>query len=188
MNKVDIKLINAFLERDRQNIKADLESYKDLYCAATSYNSSNIKHGHQRRINPNILKEFAQKVLEKETELENAKSFDDIYTIIKSCKIYKIGRLAIYDTAIRVAYLKGLEPTEVYLQQGASWGAHKLCIHGKSVNRDKFDDLGLKDFKIHEIECFLCIYHKCFDCLYIDSCPYIVTPTLFPTKKGICKR
>lgn len=77
MNKVDIKLINAFLERDRQNIKADLESYKDLYCAATSYNSSNIKHGHQRRINPNILKEFAQKVLEKETELENAKSFDD---------------------------------------------------------------------------------------------------------------
>ena len=34
MNKVDIKLINAFLERDRQNIKADLESYKDLYCAA----------------------------------------------------------------------------------------------------------------------------------------------------------
>lgn len=160
MNKVDIKLINAFLERDRQNIKADLESYKDLYCAATSYNSSNIKHGHQRRINPNILKEFAQKVLEKETELENAKSFDDIYTIIKSCKIYKIGRLAIYDTAIRIAYLKGLEPTEVYLQQGASWGAHKLCIHGKSVNRDKFDDLGLKDFKIHEIECFLCIYHK----------------------------
>lgn len=111
-----------------------------------------------------------------------------IYTIIKSCKIYKIGRLAIYDTAIRIAYLKGLEPTEVYLQQGASWGAHKLCIHGKSVNRDKFDDLGLKDFKIHEIECFLCIYHKCFDCLYIDSCPYIVTPTLFPTKKGICKR
>ena len=105
-----------------------------------------------------------------------------------SCKIYKIGRLAIYDTAIRIAYLKGLEPTEVYLQQGASWGAHKLCIHGKSVNRDKFDDLGLKDFKIHEIECFLCIYHKCFDCLYIDSCPYIVTPTLFPTKKGICKR
>ena len=98
--------------------------------------------------------------MEKETELENAKSFDDIYTIIKSCKIYKIGRLAIYDTAIRIAYLKGLEPTEVYLQQGASWGAHKLCIHGKSVNRDKFDDLGLKDFKIHEIECFLCIYHK----------------------------
>lgn len=116
MNKVDIKLINAFLERDRQNIKADLESYKDLYCAATSYNSSNIKHGHQRRINPNILKEFAQKVLEKETEPENAKSFDDIYTIIKSCKIYKIGRLAIYDTAIRIAYLKGLEPTEVYSQ------------------------------------------------------------------------
>ena len=46
-----------------------------------------------------------KKVLEKETELENAKSFDDIYTIIKSCKIYKIGRLAIYDTAIRIAYL-----------------------------------------------------------------------------------
>jgi len=34
----------------------------------------------------------------------------------------------------------------------------------------------------------LTITHKCFDCLYIDSCPYIVTPTLFPTKKGICKR
>ena len=82
MNKVDIKLINAFLERDRQNIKADLESYKDLYCAATSYNSSNIKHGHQRRINPNILKEFAQKVLEKETVSGSGKStlaFDTIF-------------------------------------------------------------------------------------------------------------
>ena len=66
MNKVNIKLINAFLERDRLNVRADLESYKDFYCAATSYNSSNIKHGHQRRINPNTLKEFAQKVLEKQ--------------------------------------------------------------------------------------------------------------------------
>lgn len=63
MNKVDIKLINAFLERDRQNIKADLESYKDLYCAATSYNSSNIKHGHQRRINPNIFRNSGKLLL-----------------------------------------------------------------------------------------------------------------------------
>ena len=90
MNKVDIKLINAFLERDRQNIKADLESYKDLYCAATSYNSSNIKHGHQRRINPNILKEFAQKVLEKETELENANVVTNTVGMFIGWAIWKI--------------------------------------------------------------------------------------------------
>ena len=132
MNKVDIKLINAFLERDRQNIKADLESYKDLYCAATSYNSSNIKHGHQRRINPNILKEFAQKVLEKETELENAKSFDDIYTIIKSCKIYNIGRLAIYDTAIRIAYLKGLK----YICNKGLVGGHINYVFMESLSTE----------------------------------------------------
>lgn len=31
---------------------------------------------------------------------------------------------------------------------------------------------------------FLCIYHKCFDCLYIDSCPYIVHLLYSQLKKG----
>ena len=57
---------------------------------------------------------------------------------------------------------------------------HNHIVYGDNKNQMLYED--------KEIECFLCIYHKCFDCLYIDSCPYIVTPTLFPTKKGICKR
>lgn len=160
MNMINKQLINAFLEHYRQNVKADLESYKDFYSVATSYNSSNIKHHHQRRINPNTLKEFARKVVEKEVELKNATSFDEIYKIIESCKIYKIGRLTIYDTAVRIAYLKGMEPTKVYLQQGSSWGAHKLGINGNFIPKSKFDKFGLKELTAHEIECFLCIYHK----------------------------
>ena len=73
--------------------------------------------------------------MEKETELENAKSFDDIYTIIKSCKIYKIGRLAIYDTAIRIAYLKGLEPTEVYCNKGLV-GGHINYVFMESLSTE----------------------------------------------------
>lgn len=40
MNEINIKLINAFLKRDRQRVNDKLDSYTDFYSAATSYNES----------------------------------------------------------------------------------------------------------------------------------------------------
>lgn len=187
MNKINEKLINAFLKRDRENVKNDLDSYKTIYSAARAENCYGIKHHHQRRINPSTLESFARKIQHKENELENTQSFNDIYKIIAGSQITGIGRLTIYDTAVRIAHLKGFKPDNVHLQQGASWGARKLDIHKKQEDKAIFNKLGLENLETHEIECFLCIYNKCLDCSFINSCLYIINP-LITSKKGICKR
>lgn len=160
MIKIDKEIISTFLERDRKNIENDLASYKDVYSAARAKNYQGKKHSHQYLIKPIILEDFAQRIVSKEVELQDANSFEEIYSIVQSCRIRGIGNLALYDTAVRIGYQLNKPPLNVYLHQGTRIGASKLGIHGNIIPKSEFDKFGLNELTAHEIECFLCIYRN----------------------------
>lgn len=153
-------LIQQFIKDDRKNIQDDLNNYTNLESAANGIDCNNRKHDHQRRIGPQVLADFAKGVSQQISKLHNVQSFEDIYDIINGCRINGIGKLAIYDTAVRIGNFRGIVPTKVYLQQGAKWGATALGVKGDIVPKDIFDSLGFEKLTAHEIECFLCLYHK----------------------------
>lgn len=158
--EIDKQVISTFLEQDRKNIENDLASFKNVYSAARAENYLGKKHSHQYLIKPIILEGFAQRIVEKEAELRNAKSFEEIYSIVQSCRIKGIGNLALYDTAVRIGHQLNKPPLNVYLHQGTRIGASKLGIHGNIIPKFEFDKFGLNELTAHEIECFLCIYRS----------------------------
>lgn len=155
-------LIDRFIQRDRPNIITDLTNYNDIRSAANAVGKNGKKHPHQYRISLSVLDSFSKQIMQFSDAFKKAKSFDDIYSLVMSCKIYKIGPLAIYDTAVRIGRLYNIEPQEIYLQQGAKLGAQALGINKKRALKQEFVAIN-KNFsklKAHEIECFLCIYKK----------------------------
>lgn len=156
------RLIDFFIQNERAGIERDLNNYKSIRMAANARGADNKKHSHQRRIKPVILKKFALEVESKATQLELAGSFEEIYEIVRSCKVQNIGPLAIYDTSVRIAHIFHHEPQDVYLQRGAAWGARALGIRGSRVPKREFVKINSKfeQLKPHEIECFLCLHHR----------------------------
>ena len=156
------RLIDFFIQNERAGIERDLNNYKSIRMAANARGVDDKKHSHQRRIKPVILKKFALEVKSKATQLEQAGSFEEIYAIVRSCKVQNIGPLAIYDTSVRIAHIFHHEPKDVYLQRGAAWGARALGIRGSRVPKQEFVKINSKfeQLKPHEIECFLCLHHR----------------------------
>lgn len=91
--EIDKQVISTFLEQDRKNIENDLASFKNVYSAARAEYYLGKKHSHQYLIKPIILEGFAQRIVEKEAELRNAKSFGEIYSIVQSCRIKELVTL-----------------------------------------------------------------------------------------------
>jgi len=126
--------------------------------------------GHQRRVGKNKCKEGGEKLLSDPfwLELENAKSFEDIFRVTEIVKVKtdRLGDLWSYDTAQRIALHKGWYPNEVYLQSGAKDGARVLVREGyiegfnvrgnRHINREHFPDI-LRELKPYLIENILCV-------------------------------
>lgn len=86
--------------------------------AATAKNFSNKKHDHQFRIPNATLDSFAVAIIDKIKQVKTAKSFDDLISIIESCKLKGIADLSIYDTAQRVGSYLRLYPEKIYMHSG----------------------------------------------------------------------
>lgn len=129
--------------------------------AATARNFTNQKHNHQFRIPPAILDRFAVSVLSKINQVKSSKSFDDLISIIDSCRIKGVGDITIYDTAQRIGGYLGLYPQKVYLHGGTRVGAEILIgkIKGKSISVSQLPTpFQSAAISAGEIEDILCIY------------------------------
>lgn len=109
----------------------ELTGIHDIYHCAYShyeYNGRFYKCSHQKRISNGLLKVFAKKVERKKMLIHNVADFNELYEHIESCRIRGIGRLTIYDCAIRIGYIlkPQILPTDVYLNAGAFKGAQAL--------------------------------------------------------------
>ena len=75
-----------------------------------------------------------------------------------------IGQLYCYDTALRIAAYRRLEPKRIYLHAGARVGAQALDRHFASAQSLAIEQIPepLRDRPPHEIENVLCIYRDIF--------------------------
>ena len=88
------------------------------------------KADHQRRLINANLDKAETRLLEAEKELRKAKSFSEIHQAVTDALLYAtgLGPMYAYDTALRIAALKGEGslPAEVYLIAGAKDGAKEI--------------------------------------------------------------
>jgi hypothetical protein len=119
------------------------------------------RHDHQRRIPAQSLAAFGRRLVEHEADIRAIRTFSDLHTLITqlSANIYRIGPLAVYDTATRIGAKLNLLPKEIYLHAGTRKGAEALGIDSKlesvsaSILPPEFNRLTPS-----EIEDVLCMY------------------------------
>jgi hypothetical protein len=98
-------------------------------------------------------------------ELRSASTFAEIHSIVgrEILDIHRVGELAVYDTALRIAAWRRLEPEVVYLHRGTRDGAKAL---GLDVRRSFIPIIELpaafRSLRPYEIEDVLCLYKDVF--------------------------
>lgn len=163
-------LVRSYQINDRPHIQEGLDFYRNLPSltdvirnAAVAIGSDGKRHGHQWRLKKEVLVFVGQCLVRKEVEIAACKDFDKLVGIVESCKIRGFGKLAIYDTALRISVRLGLSPDKVYLHSGTLIGAKRL---GLDVSRGYVMPEELPEpiwvLTPDEIEDFLCIYKNKF--------------------------
>jgi hypothetical protein len=104
-------------------------------------------------------------LLRAHSRLATATSFDALLKIVEDeiGPIHKIGKLTVYDTALRIAAWRGLEPEAIYLHAGTRVGAKALGLaHHEGPVALKQLPAPLRRLSPREIEDVLCIYKDLF--------------------------
>jgi hypothetical protein len=130
--------------------------------AAKSENSRGMRYSHQRRITRKAIQEANKLLLEKHDELQQCKSFHELWLLIRKTlePAVGIGELYIYDTALRIGAYLNLLPNRVYLHAGTRAGANAFGFVTRQkewLNPDELPNI-LRGLPAHEIEDILCIY------------------------------
>lgn len=139
--------------RDLPTLEGSIET------AAMARLRNGKRHSHQRRIPRAVLENVKNNLLQRQDELERAANFDDIYRIVKECRVSGFGELAIYDTALRIGVRLGKLPNSVYLHAGTRKGLKALGLDAgrKSIELAELPR-PLRELPASAVEDFLCIY------------------------------
>lgn len=140
-----------------------------VYQAATARDDCGVKHRHQHRIPNTTLENFALILINNQCSISTL-SFDDLHEsirrIVQVNNIKRIGKLAIYDTAMRIGGYLTLKPDKIYLHQGTKTGLANLLkktIHTSTYDLSKLPKIFRnEDVTCAEAEDILCIYKDRF--------------------------
>ena len=146
---------------DQENLKDAIEA------AAKAVNEYGKIHFHQRRVAKTDLMAFAEKLETFENELAQAKSFDEIYKIVKNTNQNGINEITVFDTAFRIGSYLNLFPDKIYLTSGTRIGAEHLLGKLGNVNTllptDFPSPFQRKDLSIADIEDILYVCKNEFE-------------------------
>lgn len=84
------------------------------------------KEGNTRGVSKEISKLVRNNLITRFNDIMTATTFDQILQIVTKCKVKGFGELSIYDTSIRIAKFKDIEPDKVYLHAGTRKGFEVL--------------------------------------------------------------
>lgn len=116
---------------------------------------------HQTRMQQPLLARCAAALRRRRGPLENAPTFAALHEVVDQAigGLRGVGRLCVYDTALRIGAHRGLVPDVVHLHAGARDGALALGFPG-SLRTLALADLpgALAAVQGHEAEDILCIY------------------------------
>ena len=159
-------LVREYKARFRPGAREMVEYYSALPSledairrAALAIRADGKRESHQRRIPGAVLQEFARRVLRRKGQIARCREFGQIIEIIGHCKVSGIGKLTMYDTALRIGAALRVAPSVVYLHAGTRIGARKLGLDATGECID-IEDLPepLGELEPREAEDFLCIY------------------------------
>ena len=135
--------------------------------AAKSVDENDKLHFHQRRVEKQELQSFAERLIEKENNIDSAGTFDELYAIIDSEKKEYITDLTVYDVAQRIGAFKKIYADKIYLQSGTKVGAENLLGNLSNAKFLMREDLPLPfqrpDFTLADIEEILFQYKDEFE-------------------------
>jgi len=131
---------------------------------AIDFNGKRLSH--QRRLKIQVLETMAKKLLNRKQDFINSTCFDEIYAIVNEERIFGFGKLAIYDTSLRISAYQNIEPDSVYLHAGTKKGAKNIGVNTFGKKQLKLNDLPLEFQKAinnnsigyKHIEDILCIF------------------------------
>lgn len=138
-----------------------LSSLEQTISKATRAEGENGKLAHQRRIPPRVLGKAASALQEIREEIRKCGTFEQLQGLIERRigGIKGIGKLMIYDTALRIGAKQRHYPQYVHLHAGTRGGAKALgldsskeYLHVREVPKE------FRRLKPHQIEDCLCIY------------------------------
>ena len=161
-------IVNDYVQHYRKRAAEELNFYRSIESlsevirvAANAVTADSKRHDHQRRIPGGALARFARALLAIEDRIETAKSFSTLHNVIKDAasELKHIGRLTVYDTALRIGIKLGLDPDHVYLHAGTREGAKFFNVDTKEEHLPKSSfPVELDKLEPYEIEDLLCIY------------------------------
>jgi hypothetical protein len=133
--------------------------------AVRSLDKNGKKQSHQKRLKNSVLSEFGHIVIVSEKEkINNAKTFDELYKIIKRNKIDGVGEMLEYDVSIRIGCYLQIYPERIYLHTGTRKGIENL--YGHKINKNYLyknelpDPFNNCDLTPGQLEDFFCIYKE----------------------------
>jgi hypothetical protein len=115
---------------------------------------------HQRRVPQAVLDEWTKALRAASAQMQRAKWFDDLHQILAGIgyDLVGIGKLTVYDTALRIGAFLRLEPDRVYLHAGTQQGARALGLRGRGALEVSALPAQFHLLTPAEIEDVLCIY------------------------------
>ena len=129
------------------------------------------KEGNTRGVSKEISKLVRNNLITRFNDIMTATTFDQILQIVTECKVKGFGELSIYDTSIRIAKFKDIEPDKVYLHAGARKGFEVLEEKGyipegaskkKFLTKDELPKEFQENLKCYEAENIACLYKDKF--------------------------
>lgn len=135
-----------------------------IHHAAMAIGPDGKMERHQRRVGEERLRLFEAALQAKRSQIARAKSFEELYALVWSNRFPRVGRLATYDTSIRIGVFLGLTPEVVYVHCGAANGACELgllIVRGRVELRHLPEPL--RRLSPDEVEDCLFIYKGRFD-------------------------
>ncbi len=129
--------------------------------AASAIDTHGRKHPHQYRLQPQVLAHFGDEIaalVQKRKYTEFHQLLTDVATVARS--IRGIGRVAVYDTSLRLGFKLGLRPDRVYLHAGTRQGAQFYGIQHANPDFILQSELpvAFDGMPPHDVEDFLCLY------------------------------
>jgi hypothetical protein len=133
--------------------------------AALAQDDRGKRLSHQRRIPGRVLRECASALDDALPRLRRAATFEDLHDVVREeiGGVRGVGELMVYDTALRIAAHRGLEPARVFLHAGTRVGARRLGLDGRAESLAVADlPAPLRRLRPYQVEDVLCIYKDDF--------------------------
>ena len=160
------EMLDCYCRSFRPNLAAYLKIFQDMELSKAIAMASGAicpccgkRHPHQSRLPSAVLKSFTVELQKLQGQMETAKDFEELLTVICGIRIHGIGPVTQYDAALRIAACLSKLP-----QRFVYFHGHAL-IPGRRSKRpleiSAFHELFQKhEMKAYEIEEFLCCFQS----------------------------